>query len=45
MCAGPALEEILHWLPACRILDVVMIGPDMPIHPEDEGMYLLYSIP
>lgn len=25
-----AVEEVLHWLPECRTLDIVLVGPNLP---------------
>lgn len=32
-----AMEEIMHWLPECRTLDVVLIGPSLPRLKDESG--------
>lgn len=33
-----ALEEFLHWLPRVCVLDVALVGPELPIAPDESGV-------
>jgi hypothetical protein len=33
-----AVEEILHWVPDCTVLDIALVGPELPVAPQDAGI-------